>query len=451
MSIELKIPELGESIQEVQIGRWLKQEGESIEQDEDVVELETDKASMELPTPQAGVLAEILKDEGETVSIGQVIAHIDPEKTAHNEERKHSGESVGQKLGKSKEIDSTKARHNGEEGSGEESGTVAANENQEQPSEAEEPEDTSPHEDANSHPGTSVSLTPSARRALREHGLSADEVEATDDRLQRRDIKRYLKKNKTSHDDAPGEKESDAEPSAVTSDAKLEQIVPMSLIRRRIAQRLVEAQQHAALLTTFNEIDMSEVIALREEHRKPFQEEYGVKLGYMPFFIKAVVDALRNYPELNAKIRDHSIIYRNYYNIGVAVASDKGLVVPVIRFAERMSFAEIEETIDDFVSRANANDLELDELEGGTFTISNGGIYGSLLSTPIVNPPESGVLGMHAIQDRPIAHNGSVVIRPMMYVALTYDHRIVDGREAVSFLKRVKEAVEQPSRMLIEI
>jgi 2-oxoglutarate dehydrogenase E2 component (dihydrolipoamide succinyltransferase) len=230
-----------------------------------------------------------------------------------------------------------------------------------------------------------------------------------------------------------------------------EEVVPMSPIRRRIAQRLVEAQQTAALLTTFNEIDMSEVIALREAHRDLFQQRYDVKLGFMSFFIKATVDALRLIPQVNAEIRGQNIVYRNYYDIGIAVGGGKGLVVPVLRNADQLSFAEIELAIADFGRRARENKLAVEELQGGTFTISNGGIYGSLLSTPIVNPPQSGILGLHAIQERPVARHGQVVIRPMMYVALTYDHRLVDGREAVTFLKRIKEVIEEPMRMMIEV
>jgi 2-oxoglutarate dehydrogenase E2 component (dihydrolipoamide succinyltransferase) len=227
--------------------------------------------------------------------------------------------------------------------------------------------------------------------------------------------------------------------------------VAMSPLRRRVAERLVAAQQQAALLTTFNEIDMSEAMALRRQYRDLFQQKYGIRLGFMSFFVKASVEALKLVPQVNAEIRGNDIVYKNYYDIGVAVGSGKGLVVPVLRGAERMSFAEIETAIADFARRAQENKLTLDELEGGTFTISNGGIYGSLLSTPIVNPPQSGILGMHAIQDRPIARDGNVVIRPMMYAAVTYDHRIVDGREAVAFLRRIKEIVEDPPRMLLEI
>lgn len=225
----------------------------------------------------------------------------------------------------------------------------------------------------------------------------------------------------------------------------------MTPLRRTVARRLVEAQQTAALLTTFNEIDMSEVIRLRKAHREAFEERYDIKLGFMSFFVKAVVDALKAFPALNAEIRGDDIVYRNYYDIGVAVGGGRGLVVPVIRSAERLSFAEIEKAIADLGARARANKLTLEELQGGTFTITNGGIYGSLLSTPIINPPQSGILGMHAIQERPVVVDGEIVVRPMMYVALTYDHRIVDGREAVTFLRRVKTCVESPVRMLLEV
>ena len=236
--------------------------------------------------------------------------------------------------------------------------------------------------------------------------------------------------------------------SASKTAERSEEIVPMSPIRRRIAERLVRAQQSAALLTTFNEIDMSVVKQLRQQHQESFQQKFGVKLGFMSFFVKAAIEALREIPQVNAEIRDDHIVYHNYCDIGIAIGGGKGLVVPVLRNAERMNFAQIEQAIEDFARRARTSELRPDELHGGTFTITNGGIYGSLLSTPIVNPPQSGVLGMHTIQDRPIAHEGQVVIRPMMYVALTYDHRLVDGREAVTFLKRIKELVEDPSRLL---
>lgn len=232
---------------------------------------------------------------------------------------------------------------------------------------------------------------------------------------------------------------------------KHEEVVPMSPFRKKIAERLVQSQQTAALLTTFNEVDMTNAMALRKEYQESFQEKYGIKLGFMSIFVKAAIDALKLIPAVNGEIRGTDIVYKNFYDIGVAVGGGKGLAVPVIRSADRLSFAEVEQTIADFGKRAKDNKLELSELMGGTFTISNGGIYGSLLSTPIVNPPQSGILGLHAIQDRPVALNGQVVIRPMMYIALTYDHRLVDGREAVTFLKRIKQCVEAPARMLIEV
>jgi 2-oxoglutarate dehydrogenase E2 component (dihydrolipoamide succinyltransferase) len=436
MSIELKIPDVGESIREVQIGRWLKREGDTVAQDENVVELETDKASMELPAPSAGVLSKILKREGEMVAVGDVIGYLDSDgvpdkKDAPSGERRakerKSAEHDGAKAAPaspSKEVaDESKSREHGE-----------------------------------------IPVTPAARRALRDHGLAAADIEANGPRIEREDVLRHVKERA---EDAPAATES-AKPASRESapegaarkinkppdqraDEEIEEIVPMSLIRRRIAERLVQAQQQSALLTTFNEIDMTAVQELRSAYREAFQKKYGIKLGFMSFFVKAVVDALRENPALNAEIRDRQVIYRRYHHIGIAIGSKKGLVVPVLRHAERLSFAEIEQAIDDFARRAANNKLEAHELEGGTFTITNGGIYGSLLSTPIVNPPQSGVLGMHAIQDRPIARDGQVVVRPMMYVALTYDHRLVDGREAVTFLTRVKDTIEEPSRMLLEV
>jgi 2-oxoglutarate dehydrogenase E2 component (dihydrolipoamide succinyltransferase) len=281
-------------------------------------------------------------------------------------------------------------------------------------------------------------VMPSARRALKERGVQADEIEATGPggRVLKEDVLRHTPR---------------AEAKAPSTSDKHEEVVPMSPFRKKIAERLVQSQQTAALLTTFNEIDMSAAMALRKEYQESFQEKYGIKLGFMSFFVKAAIDALKLVPAVNGEIRGTDIVYKNFYDIGVAVCGGKGLAVPVIRQADRLSFAEVEQSIADFGKRAKDNKLELSELMGGTFTISNGGIYGSLLSTPIVNPPQSGILGLHAIQDRPIALNGQVVIRPMMYIALTYDHRLIDGREAVTFLKRIKQCVEAPSRMLLEV
>ncbi|HEU4610765.1 MAG TPA: 2-oxoglutarate dehydrogenase complex dihydrolipoyllysine-residue succinyltransferase, partial [Kofleriaceae bacterium] len=296
-------------------------------------------------------------------------------------------------------------------------------------------------------------VMPSARRALKERGLKAEDVEATGPggRVLKEDVMRAPEAPQAPPAPPISEVRTPVKAPVPASSDRPEDIVPMSPFRRRIAERLVQSQQTAALLTTFNEVDMSAVIALRKEYQESFQQKYGMKLGFMSFFVKATIDALKLIPAVNAEIRGNDIVYKNYYDIGVAVGGGKGLAVPVIRSADRLSFAEVEQTINDFGKRAKDNKLELHELQGGTFTISNGGVYGSLMSTPIINPPQSGILGLHAMQDRPVAVDGQVVVRPMMYIALTYDHRLVDGREAVTFLKRIKQCVEQPARMLLEI
>ncbi|HVW25537.1 MAG TPA: 2-oxoglutarate dehydrogenase complex dihydrolipoyllysine-residue succinyltransferase, partial [Polyangiaceae bacterium] len=297
-------------------------------------------------------------------------------------------------------------------------------------------------------PAAPARVMPAAARALHDTGLSASQVSASGPggRLLKEDVERAAKGNGGAarapvNAPAPHAPEGDRE----------EETVAMTPMRRTIAQRLVEVQQTAAMLTTFNECDMSAVMALRKEYQPEFQERYGIKLGFMSFFVKAAIDALKTVPSVNAEVRGANIVYKNYYDIGVAVGGGKGLVVPIIRNAERLSFAEVEQTISDLGERAKKNTLKLEELQGGTFTISNGGIYGSMMSTPILNPPQSGILGLHAIQDRPVVRDGQIVVRPMMYLALTYDHRIVDGREAVTCLKRIKETIEAPARILLEV
>ena len=393
MRVELRVPATGESITEVQVADWLKRSGDRVQQDEPVVVLETDKAAMELPSPVAGVLAEIVKQKGETAKVGDILAYL--EEMSVQETR-----AVEPKAGPAEEQ-------------------------------------------------TPPRVMPAARRLLAERGVEAEQVTAggPGGRLLKEDVIRHLDE---AREPTPGTAPA---PGAVprTSAPREEEAVPMSLLRRRVAERLVQAQRAAALLTTFNEIDMSAVIALRRTHQETFQQRHGVKLGFMSFFVKTAIEALKQFPGLNAEVRGTDIVYRNYFDIGIAVGGGRGLVVPVLRNAERRSFAEIEAAIADFAGRAQANKLTPDELEGGTFTISNGGVYGSLLSTPIVNPPQSGVLGLHVIQDRPVARDGLVVIRSMMYVALTYDHRIVDGREAVGFLKHVKACTEEPARILLEV
>jgi 2-oxoglutarate dehydrogenase E2 component (dihydrolipoamide succinyltransferase) len=409
MPIELKVPPVGESITEVQIGDWLKAEGETVSRDEIIVKIETDKVTVDLPAPATGTITQIKAKKGAVAQVGEVIGYM--EEGAGAVAAKSSPPPVAAKS----------------------SSPPAAL----PPVDVEQDEPKSKQRESVPPQGF-ARVMPSARRALKERGVQPDEVEATGPggRVLKEDVMRYTPK---------------ADTKATISDGKHEEAVPMSPFRKKIAERLVQSQQTAALLTTFNEVDMTSVMALRKEHQESFQEKYGIKLGFMSFFVKAAIDALKLVPAVNGEIRGTDIVYKNFYDIGVAVGGGKGLAVPVIRSADRLSFAEVEQTIADFGKRAKDNKLELSELMGGTFTISNGGIYGSLLSTPIVNPPQSGILGLHAINDRPIALNGQVVIRPMMYIALTYDHRLVDGREAVTFLKRIKHCVEAPTRMLLEV
>ena len=435
--IDVKVPSVGESINEVFIGAWLKQPGDAVEKDEPLVEVETDKATLEVPASEAGVLAEILKKEGEAAEVGEAIARIDETGEASGEASGADGAAADD--GEAEEEEGAKAEEAAATtGAG---GTAASEADASQPA-GQEP----------------TSVMPAARRLLDEHGLDAANVPASGPggRLLKEDVQRFLDEGpkgapKPAPAGASGARGPETAAAADASAARREETVPMSPLRRTIARRLVEAQQTAALLTTFNEADMSQVMTLRSEYRDLFEKRYGIRLGFMSFFVKAAIDALKTIPQLNAEIRDDAIVYKDYYDVAVAVSTKKGLVTPVIRDAESMSFAELELAISDFGQRAQQNKLTPDELQGGTFTISNGGVFGSLMSTPIVNPPQSGVLGMHTIQQRPVAIDGRVEIRPMMYLALTYDHRIVDGREAVTFLKRIKDAIEQPARMLIEV
>jgi 2-oxoglutarate dehydrogenase E2 component (dihydrolipoamide succinyltransferase) len=410
MPVDLKIPAVGESITEVVIGAWRKKVGDSVEKDEELVELETDKATFELPSPVAGVLTQILKKAGETATVGDVIASI-----------------------------------------GEVARTAPAQPSQTKaaamppPSKQEPPAKQEPvqQESARQAPARQAPARQAPAKQASPSAPAPGQSSPGDSGAPQRTITA-----------APAPMRTPADKQLVTphgTTTREERVVPMSPIRRRIAQRLVEAQANAALVTTFNEIDMSVVMGLRKKFRDAFQEQYGVKLGFMSFFIKAVVEALAEVPQVNAEVRGNDIVYRDYFDIGIAVGSGKGLVVPVLRDAQRLSFAEIERAIADFAHRAGENKIKLEELQGGTFTISNGGVYGSLLSTPIVNPPQSGVLGMHTIQERPVVRDSAIVIRPMMYVALTYDHRVIDGREAVTFLNRIRDFVEDPSRLLIEV
>ena len=431
MTVELRVPEVGESITEVQIGTWLKKEGDRIERDEALVEIESDKATLELPAPVSGLLSKVLKKQGEMAKVGDLIAEI--------------GEGDDAK---------------GPAAGGGKAARPAAKAAAPAPSATPRSAPLAPSAPAQ---GTAPRVMPSAQRLMAEHQLAASDVAPTGPggRLLKEDVLERLARSPATSTPSsapaaaapPRAVPARPAPMVVPADSgpRVEEPVPMSPMRSRIAERLKVAQITSALLTTFNEIDMAQVVSLREELREPFLERFGVKLGFMSFFVKATIDALMQFPQVNAEIRGKEIVYRNYYDIGIAVGGGKGLVVPVLRGAERMSFAEIEIAIADFAARARENKLSLDELKGGTFTISNGGVYGSLLSTPIINPPQSGILGLHAIEKRPVVVNDQIVIRPMMYVALTYDHRIIDGRESVTFLKQIKELVERPTRMLLGI
>jgi 2-oxoglutarate dehydrogenase E2 component (dihydrolipoamide succinyltransferase) len=416
MPIELKVPEIGESITEVEIGGWLKKSGDTVKKDEPVVTLESEKATVELPSPAAGAIGKLLKQKGDIAKVGDFIGYLEEGKTDGAE--------------KKPEPKAPEAKTS-------------------EPKPAEKPKSEPKHESSEAKAEQDLA-TPRLSQ------IKPSQEKTRSERL----------REEPSAEPAPTERRAPARPEPTQPSAsqppspapkssgspgRPEEVVPMSKLRRTVAERLVEAQHTAALLTTFNEIDMSSVMAMRKEHGEAFQKKYNVKLGFMSFFVKAAIDALKQSPGINAEIHGTDIVYHNYYDIGVAIGSGKGLVVPVLRNAERLSFAEIEMAIGDFGRRAQENKLKPDELQGGTFTVTNGGVYGSLLSTPIVNPPQSGVLGMHGIQDRPVAREGQVVIRPMMYVALTYDHRLVDGREAVTFLKRIKDAIENPARMLLEV
>lgn len=413
MTTELRVPEVGESITEVTIGDWLCEEGASVETNQVLLNIETDKVTVEIHAPERGRVSKRVLLKGATARVGTVVGLFE----------------AGALAADAPAADAPAV-------------PVVVTEVAKGPEPRVEPAEN----------GLSHWASPGARRALAEHGLRADQVESSDPigRLHREDVERHLQ---TQPSDLPlAGALQEPQPGLIASPSVVaqadEDVVPMSPFRIRIAQRLVEAQQHAALLTTFNEIDLSTVQLLRKELQSSFQEKYGTKLGLMSFFVKAVADALRAVPVINAEVRGSDIVYKNHYDIGIAVGGGKGLVVPVVRHVERLGFAEIEQQIADYGARAKANKIELHELQGGTFTISNGGVYGSMLSTPIVNPPQSAILGLHAIIERPVARDGQVVIRPMMYVALTYDHRIIDGREAVTFLRMVKDFIEQPARAL---
>ncbi|QHM90832.1 2-oxoglutarate dehydrogenase complex dihydrolipoyllysine-residue succinyltransferase [Acetobacter pasteurianus] len=413
MSVEIKVPTLGESVTTATVAKWLKQPGEAVQADEPIVELETDKVSVEVSAPQAGILGPQAAKEDQEVEVGALLTTLEPAK---------AGTAPAAK--------------------------AAAPEKKAEPVTAAAPAKAAAPAPKAAAPAPAVdagAALPAARKMMAENGLSAQQLAGTGlgGRITKGDVLGFLANPQAA---TPA-----AAPKPPRNDDPREERVKMTRLRRTIARRLKEAQNTAAMLTTFNEIDMSGAMALRAEYQDSFVKKHGVKLGYMSIFSRAVVAALKEFPAINAEIDGDDVIYRDFVNLGIAVGGPNGLVVPVIRDADKMSYAEIEKTIAGFGKAAREGTLKLDQLSGGTFSITNGGIYGSLLSTPILNAPQSGILGMHSIQERPVAVNGQVVIRPMMYIALSYDHRIVDGKEAVSFLVRVKQNVEDPRRLLIEV
>ena len=445
MPVQLKVPSLGESVTQATVGAWLKKEGEPVQVDEPLVEVESEKATVAVPAPAAGILRKVLRATGDTVNVGDVIAEVEEGAAAQSTATSPfgSGPMPGGVVPVARSVNGSAAQAAGASA----------------PAAAPAPTRT-PRAEPRPSPGLvaapepapvpAVRASPSARRLMAEQGVRAEEVArvAAAGQVRKEDVERVL-----------GARDGGAQPLAAVPAAQpapeagpRERVVPMTTLRRTVARRLVEAQHTAAILTTFNEVDMSRVLALREKHGEVFLARHGVKLGFMSFFVKAAVDALRAFPAVNAEIRGESIVYKDHYDVGVAVGGGKGLVVPVVRDADALSFAEIEKTVGELAKKARDNKLGPADLAGGTFTISNGGVYGSLLSTPILNPPQSGILGLHKIEKRPVVGEGdAVVVRPMMYVALSYDHRIIDGREAVSFLVKVKEGIEDPERLLLEV
>jgi len=420
MPANIVVPEVGESIVDARVAKWLRKEGDAVSAGDPLVELETDKVDLEVGAPQAGVLSRIDRKDGEDVKVGEVLGVIDEARAGASAPAAPPAAPAPSKAAAPAAAQAASAS--------------AAKEKEKSPR-----------------------STPTARKAAEQHEVDLNQVRGSGDagRVMRRDVEQAARGSAPVSKPAP--EGAVAKPSPPVSEAprrpdgeRTEERVRMSKRRATIARRLVEAQSTAAMLTTFNEVDMSAVMALRERHKQSFKERHGVGLGIASFFVKASIGALREFPRINAEIQGDEIVLKHYYDIGVAVGASEGLVVPVLRDVDGMSFADIEKQIRDFARRAEDGSLSLADLKGGTFTITNGGVFGSLLSTPILNPPQVGILGLHKIQERPIGVNGQVVLRPMMYVALTYDHRIVDGSEAVRFLVRIKELVEDPGALLLE-
>jgi 2-oxoglutarate dehydrogenase E2 component (dihydrolipoamide succinyltransferase) len=423
MTTEVRVPQLPESVADATLISWHKAPGDAVNRDESLVELETDKVVLEVPAPVSGVIKEIHARNGATVKSGDLLAVLEPAVGA----QARTGQPA---VGGMKPVGGAQA-----------------------PTESRQAR--APRREDEPAPGKSG---PAARRLAAEKGVDISRITGTgrDGRVLKADVAAAVGGAQAPTGQpvvggaqAPTDDRHSRAPHIVGS--REERRVPMSRLRARIAQRMVEAQQNAAMLTTFNEVDLTEVIALRARYREDFEKRHGVKLGFMSFFVKAAIEGLRRFPVVNASVEGNDVIYHDYYDIGIAVSTDRGLIVPVVRDADQLSFGEIEAAINDYGRRAREGSIAMEDLTGGTFTITNGGIFGSLLSTPILNPPQSGILGMHKIQERPVVRDGQVVARPMMYLALTYDHRIIDGREAVQFVVAVKEALEDPGRLLLQV
>ena len=409
MSIEIKVPQLPESVSDATLVGWHKQPGDSVSRDENLVDLETDKVVLEVPAPASGKLVKLLVEDGATVTAGDVLAIL-------------------------------------------EEGEVSAAPEKDEEAATDDAEPAEPADNASAEDDEKAGKTsPSVRRMLEEHDLDATMVSGSgrSGRITKSDVLEFLKTHETENvapgDQAPVPEASDAGP------ARTEQRVPMTRLRAKIAERMVEAQQSAAMLTTFNEVDLTEVMALRSRYKEDFEKTHDVRLGFMSFFAKASVEALKKFPVVNASVEGDDIVYHNYYDIGIAVSAKRGLMVPVIRDVDQLGFAGFEKALGELAGKAQAGTIGMDDLTGGTFTITNGGIFGSMMSTPILNPPQSAILGMHNIQKRPMVVGDDIVARPMMYLALTYDHRIIDGREAVQFLVTIKDLLEDPGRLLLAV
>ncbi len=415
MLIEVKVPVLSESIAEATLVSWHKKQGEKVNRGDNLIDVETDKVVLELPAPQSGVLCKIIKADGATVTSGEVIANID-----------------------------TEASKSAETPNSVDDNSVSASDETEAALDKQNVDETIPM------------LMPAARKLAEENNLKAAETNGIKGtgrggRITKEDVQAYVNSKGRGVADTSSQSISSVSPSVkITTGERVDRKVAMSRLRMRIAERLVQSQSTAAILTTFNEVNMQSIIDLRTRYKKTFEKEYGVKLGFTSFFVKAVIAALKKYPIINASVDGNEIVYHDYYDIGIAVGSPRGLVVPIIRDADRLSLAEIELQIADFAKRAKDGKLTIEELTGGTFSITNGGVFGSMLSTPIINPPQSAILGIHVTKERPVAENGQIVIRPMNYLALSYDHRIIDGREAVLSLVAIKEALEYPVSPLLE-